>query len=35
VNTYAAAAIFGAVVGYIYGRRIGLKRGIEGFWLGK
>jgi hypothetical protein len=35
VNELAAAVIVGAVLGYFYGRRVGLRRGIEGFWLGK
>jgi hypothetical protein len=34
VNAYAAAVIVGAVAGYLFGRRIGLMRGLEGFWLG-
>jgi len=27
--------IVGAVAGYSYGERVGLRRGIEGFWLGR
>jgi hypothetical protein len=35
VNAYAVAGIVGALVGYVFGKRVGLKRGIEGFWLGR
>jgi hypothetical protein len=35
VNAYAVAVIVGAVAGYSYGERVGLRRGIEGFWLGR
>jgi hypothetical protein len=34
MNPYAVAVIAGALLGYWYGRRVGLRRGIEGFWLG-
>jgi hypothetical protein len=35
VNAYAVAVIVGAVACYFYGKRVGLRRGIEGFWLGR
>lgn len=36
MNPYAAAVIFGAVVGYLYGWRRGLRAGsLDRFWTGR